>query len=58
MGGEISSYGVSVTTLNDVFLKLEGEAEIEGGGNVSWTGGWEVYEGLIMSHCETPSCVT
>lgn len=31
MGGEISSYGVSVTTLNDVFLKLEGEAEIEGG---------------------------
>ncbi|XP_066442093.1 ATP-binding cassette sub-family A member 9-like [Eleutherodactylus coqui] len=31
VGQDISSYGVSVTTLNDVFLKLEGEAEIEGG---------------------------
>ncbi|KAM3920831.1 ABC-type organic anion transporter ABCA8-like [Leptodactylus fuscus] len=31
VGTDISSYGVSMTTLDDVFLKLEGEAEIEGG---------------------------
>ncbi|XP_018424540.1 PREDICTED: ATP-binding cassette sub-family A member 10-like [Nanorana parkeri] len=31
VGRDIASYGVSVTTLDDVFLKLEGEAEIEKG---------------------------
>ncbi|XP_040186089.1 ABC-type organic anion transporter ABCA8-like [Rana temporaria] len=31
VGRDIVSYGVSVTTLDDVFLKLEGEAEIEKG---------------------------
>ncbi|XP_063816982.1 ABC-type organic anion transporter ABCA8-like isoform X2 [Pseudophryne corroboree] len=31
VGQNIVSYGVSMTTLNDVFLKLEGEAEIERG---------------------------
>ncbi|CAN2391762.1 ATPase activity, partial [Pristimantis euphronides] len=31
VGQDISSFGVSMTTLDDVFLKLEGEAEIEGG---------------------------
>ncbi|XP_071968898.1 ATP-binding cassette sub-family A member 9-like isoform X2 [Engystomops pustulosus] len=29
VGQDIMSYGVSITTLDDVFLKLEGEAEIE-----------------------------
>ncbi|CAI9601915.1 unnamed protein product, partial [Staurois parvus] len=31
VGRDIVSYGVSITTLDDVFLKLEGEAEIERG---------------------------
>uniref|UniRef100_A0A8C5R4C7 ABC transporter domain-containing protein n=1 Tax=Leptobrachium leishanense TaxID=445787 RepID=A0A8C5R4C7_9ANUR len=31
VGRDIVSYGVSMTTLDDVFLKLEGEAEIEQG---------------------------
>ncbi|XP_073463270.1 ABC-type organic anion transporter ABCA8-like isoform X2 [Aquarana catesbeiana] len=31
VGQDIVSYGVSITTLDDVFLKLEGEAEIEKG---------------------------
>ncbi|XP_073463280.1 ABC-type organic anion transporter ABCA8-like [Aquarana catesbeiana] len=31
VGRDIVSYGVSITTLDDVFLKLEGEAEIEKG---------------------------
>ncbi|XP_075034204.1 ATP-binding cassette sub-family A member 9-like isoform X2 [Mixophyes fleayi] len=31
VGQNIVSYGVSMTTLNDVFLKLEGDAEIESG---------------------------
>ncbi|XP_053563281.1 ABC-type organic anion transporter ABCA8 [Bombina bombina] len=31
VGQDILSYGVSMTTLDDVFLKLEGEAEIEQG---------------------------
>ncbi|KAM4664973.1 ABC-type organic anion transporter ABCA8-like isoform 2-T2 [Discoglossus pictus] len=31
VGQDIVSYGVSMTTLDDVFLKLEGEAEIEKG---------------------------
>ncbi|XP_075135089.1 ABC-type organic anion transporter ABCA8-like [Leptodactylus fuscus] len=31
VGLDILSYGVSITTLDDVFLKLEGEAEIEKG---------------------------
>ncbi|XP_073435874.1 ABC-type organic anion transporter ABCA8-like [Dendrobates tinctorius] len=31
MGADIVSYGVSITTLDDVFLKLEGEEEIEKG---------------------------
>ncbi|XP_071968889.1 ABC-type organic anion transporter ABCA8-like isoform X1 [Engystomops pustulosus] len=31
VGQDIMSYGVSITTLDDVFLKLEGEAEIEKG---------------------------
>ncbi|KAM3921955.1 ABC-type organic anion transporter ABCA8-like [Leptodactylus fuscus] len=31
VGLDIMSYGVSITTLDDVFLKLEGEAEIEKG---------------------------
>ncbi|KAG8534605.1 hypothetical protein GDO81_019025 [Engystomops pustulosus] len=29
VGQDIMSYGVSITTLDDVFLRLEGEAEIE-----------------------------
>ncbi|PIO12422.1 hypothetical protein AB205_0111470 [Aquarana catesbeiana] len=32
VGRDIVTYGVSITTLDDVFLKLEGEAEIEKGG--------------------------
>lgn len=31
VGGDIVSYGVSIATLDDVFLKLEGEEEIEKG---------------------------
>ncbi|KAM4032236.1 ABC-type organic anion transporter ABCA8-like isoform 2-T3 [Anomaloglossus baeobatrachus] len=31
VGSDIVSYGVSITTLDDVFLKLEGEEEIEKG---------------------------
>ncbi|KAG8446449.1 hypothetical protein GDO86_014054 [Hymenochirus boettgeri] len=31
VGGSIINYGVSMTTLDDVFLKLEGEAEIDKG---------------------------
>ncbi|XP_073516410.1 ABC-type organic anion transporter ABCA8-like isoform X4 [Phyllobates terribilis] len=32
VGADIVSYGVSITTLDDVFLKLEGQEEIEKGG--------------------------
>ncbi|XP_056407478.1 ABC-type organic anion transporter ABCA8-like isoform X2 [Hyla sarda] len=42
VGGDILSYGVAMTTLDDVFLKLEGEAEIEGGD-------YEVFSQEIMS---------
>eukprot|EP00079_Xenopus_tropicalis_P028087 XP_012822740.1 PREDICTED: ATP-binding cassette sub-family A member 8-B-like [Xenopus tropicalis] len=33
VGNSIVNYGVSMTTLDDVFLKLEGEGEIESGGS-------------------------
>ncbi|XP_068119631.1 ABC-type organic anion transporter ABCA8-like isoform X2 [Hyperolius riggenbachi] len=38
VGQDIISYGVSMTTLDDVFLKLEGEAQIEKGDYGVFTG--------------------
>ncbi|CAH2291979.1 ATP-binding cassette sub-family A member 10-like [Pelobates cultripes] len=54
VGQDIVSYGVSMTTLDDVFLKLEGEAEIEQGdyGVFSQEQGGEDDRGYLSSEMD------